>query len=114
MKIRAALLVIVELSGCTRINDWANRNMPVIGERCYNWQCMTEGGQAESRVRGGVYEARPSDEEVDAAIAETTVESKKPVDPNAPPAPAEAETAAPETRALKKRDEQVPPPPAAQ
>ena len=45
------LLIPLALSGC----DWMGRQadavgeyMPVIGERCEHWQCMTASGQAES------------------------------------------------------------------
>lgn len=47
------------MSGCEWIDD-VGRHMPVIGERCENWQCFTEGGRAQSEankralaVRGG-------------------------------------------------------------
>lgn len=40
---------LLALQGC----EWADdlgRHMPVIGERCENWQCLTSGGQAQSEA----------------------------------------------------------------
>lgn len=37
------------LCGCG-LDDWANRNMPVVGQRCEHWQCFTEGGQQQSDI----------------------------------------------------------------
>ena len=39
------------LGGCQTISGWADSvgsHMPVIGERCEHWQCITGSGQAES------------------------------------------------------------------
>jgi hypothetical protein len=39
------------LSGCTAIANWADnmgQHMPVVGERCEHWQCLTSSGQAKS------------------------------------------------------------------
>jgi len=41
------------LSGCGWINrqaDAAGEYMPVVGERCENWQCFTEEGQQKSEM----------------------------------------------------------------
>jgi hypothetical protein len=37
------------LTGCGMF-DWATANMPVIGQRCENWQCFTASGQQESKM----------------------------------------------------------------
>lgn len=45
-----ALLSAVFVSGCgffDRVGD----HMPVIGERCENWQCFTSSGQEKSREK---------------------------------------------------------------
>ncbi len=39
------------LSGCNTIYGWADsvgKHMPVIGEPCNHWQCMTNSGQEKS------------------------------------------------------------------
>jgi hypothetical protein len=38
------------VSGCG-ITDWADKHMPVIGQRCENWQCVTPAGQAASDAK---------------------------------------------------------------
>ena len=52
-KISSLSLIVFPLflSGCSTIYNWANgvgKHMPTIGEPCYNWQCMTSSGQAQS------------------------------------------------------------------
>lgn len=42
----AALLLT---QGCQWADD-LGRHMPVIGERCENWQCFTSSGQAQSEA----------------------------------------------------------------
>lgn len=44
-----ALTLPFAMSGCG-LTDWADANMPVIGQRCEHWQCFTSGGQAESQA----------------------------------------------------------------
>jgi len=39
------------LNGCQTIGDWADsagKHMPVIGQRCEHWQCITASGQQAS------------------------------------------------------------------
>jgi hypothetical protein len=46
-----ACALLLSLSGCGAIYNWFNglgEHMPVIGERCENWQCFTESGRARS------------------------------------------------------------------
>ncbi len=41
------------LSGCDAIGNFADRvgsHMPVVGERCEHWQCMTESGRQVSAI----------------------------------------------------------------
>jgi hypothetical protein len=48
---RVALLAFFALGGCTWIGNTADsmgEHMPVIGERCEHWQCMTAQGKARS------------------------------------------------------------------
>lgn len=50
MKLRL-LLVLPLLAACQTIGGWADglgSHMPVIGERCEHWQCMTTEGRAKS------------------------------------------------------------------
>jgi hypothetical protein len=45
------LLAISTLSGCNWIGrqaDTLGSHMPVIGERCEHWQCITESGRQKS------------------------------------------------------------------
>ena len=44
------VLLVVLLGGCEWIDD-VGRHMPVLGERCENWQCFTESGQAKSEAK---------------------------------------------------------------
>lgn len=44
-----AALLLTSVSGCSWIDD-LGRHMPVIGERCENWQCFTSSGQAQSEA----------------------------------------------------------------
>jgi hypothetical protein len=37
------------LGGCG-LTEWADKNMPVIGQRCENWQCFTSSGQEQSKI----------------------------------------------------------------
>ncbi len=101
MKLRVALVITLSLSGCNKIADWADNNMPVIGERCYNWQCITEGGQGASRAKSGESEApQLTQEELDAAF-----------ESGAGPTPLLAPTAAPaEPEAERKRFGDTPAP----
>lgn len=45
------LLSLTLLTGCSfdRMVDSASRSMPVMGERCENWQCMTADGRQKSQ-----------------------------------------------------------------
>ena len=55
------------LSGCQTIGNWADsvgRHMPVIGERCEHWQCITSSGQAESDYNKQIQQ-RPQNEPKD-------------------------------------------------
>lgn len=48
---------LILLQGC----EWADdlgRHMPVIGERCENWQCFTSSGQAQSEATKRSLEAQ--------------------------------------------------------
>lgn len=43
--------VLLALGGCQWIGDTADRwgeHMPVVGERCEHWQCITVSGQKRS------------------------------------------------------------------
>ena len=45
---------ILSLGGCSWLGNYANTGgsfMPVAGERCENWQCMTDEGKAKSNLR---------------------------------------------------------------
>jgi len=44
-----ALSLPLALCACG-LTDWADANMPVIGERCEHWQCFTESGQEQSKL----------------------------------------------------------------
>lgn len=87
------LLLPLTLSGC----DWMGRqadalgdHMPVIGERCEHWQCMTAEGQAKSDAIKAEQQNQPQPQAVpapseviypDASAADTAVESAPPPEP---------------------------------
>lgn len=51
MKIRVLPCLFLLLSACDTIGDAADSlgtHMPVIGERCEHWQCLTAEGQRRS------------------------------------------------------------------
>ncbi len=55
MKCRPFLFRLLPLTlplalGACGLTDWADANMPVIGERCEHWQCFTESGQEQSKL----------------------------------------------------------------
>lgn len=46
-------LPCVLLTGCDTVGDFADdmgSHMPVVGERCEHWQCITEGGRRQSEI----------------------------------------------------------------
>ena len=50
-KLTLCVLAISTLSGCNWIGrqaDAVGSHMPVIGERCEHWQCITESGRQKS------------------------------------------------------------------
>ena len=52
MKNRTYVLTVVltlSLGGCEWIDD-VGRHKPVVGERCENWECFTQSGQAQSEA----------------------------------------------------------------
>lgn len=60
------IVALLALSGCSWIGrqaDALGEHMPVIGERCEHWQCMTTSGQARSEAikRQQAEEARKKD-----------------------------------------------------
>lgn len=70
------LLPVMLMTGCQSIENWANTHMPVIGERCYHWQCITGSGQERSEMAKGEPAA-----ETQAQPAETGQEARKPFVP---------------------------------
>lgn len=51
MKRSFVLVIPMLLAGCQAISDGADSlgsHLPTFGERCYHWQCFTEGGQRAS------------------------------------------------------------------
>jgi|GEM_PF-1042586 len=51
MKNIAAILMIISLTSCQGISNFADgigKHMPVIGERCEHWQCFSESGRRAS------------------------------------------------------------------
>jgi hypothetical protein len=47
----ALIAILLLLPGCRAITNWAygvGEHMPVIGERCEHWQCVTASGQQKS------------------------------------------------------------------
>jgi hypothetical protein len=48
--LRLLALTLPFALGACGMFDWATQNMPVIGQRCENWQCFTEGGQQQSQL----------------------------------------------------------------
>src|SRR5262245_57625380 len=42
--------LLFTLGGCAWLDDMG-RHMPVVGERCENWQCFTKSGQEQSRIK---------------------------------------------------------------
>lgn len=40
---------LLPLGACESLDD-LGRHMPVVGERCENWQCFTEGGRLQSEA----------------------------------------------------------------
>jgi hypothetical protein len=76
------------LSACG-LEDWANANMPVIGQRCEHWQCFTEGGQQQSDAN---HQERLREQAGGGAGSGGNVPAEN---PGAPPAPVPTQAAAP-------------------
>jgi len=49
LKFAGGVLLLLLLTQCQWIDD-LGEHMPVIGERCENWQCFTEGGREQSEA----------------------------------------------------------------
>lgn len=49
-KIFCVVASAISLTSCSWMDD-LGRHMPVIGERCENWQCFTSSGQAQSEMK---------------------------------------------------------------
>lgn len=75
MKNVATLVSLLALTtGCQTISGWADAvgdHMPVIGEPCYHWQCVTSEGQRQSDMK------RPAQEKTDNAAAATPLLEKE-------------------------------------
>lgn len=41
--------MVLSLGGCEWIDD-LGRHMPVVGERCENWECFTQSGRTQSEA----------------------------------------------------------------
>ena len=54
VKFGGAVSLFFMVTGCTAIGNWfdsVGEHMPVIDERCENWQCFTASGQAASDAK---------------------------------------------------------------
>ncbi|MEI6730469.1 MAG: hypothetical protein WCL30_04350 [Pseudomonadota bacterium] len=79
MKNIAAIFMIVLLTSCQAISNFADgigKHMPVIGERCEHWQCVTESGRRAS-------EANKNGTSAPAIIPPPTSDTTTPSDPTA-------------------------------
>ncbi len=89
MKSGIILLTMLMLAACDTIGGWADdvgEHLPVIGERCEHWQCMTTSGQQRSeQIRRQKEQSGPP-----SASRPTSV----PAAPEAPPEPAQEPEAA--------------------
>lgn len=86
MKNKLLLAACILLSGCSWIGRQADAlgdHMPVIGERCEHWQCMTESGQAQSDY----YKQQKAEaDKAEAEKAKQELESRPPIAGGPPPA----------------------------
>ncbi len=84
-----ALVLPLLLGGCG-LTDWADANMPVIGERCEHWQCFTSSGQEASQLN---HQQRVREESAPPANAmpanATPATNSAPTQPLAPAMPEE-------------------------
>lgn len=75
------LAVMLALPGCSWIGrqaDHMGSYMPVIGERCEHWQCLTGEGQAISDANREMREREESD------ITASSADTEPQADPNQP------------------------------
>lgn len=93
-------LTIASLSGCMSLDE-IGRHMPVIGERCENWQCVTTEGQAASAEKKRILRGGGSDD----SDAQSYSSRRRPINGNAAPVtPVEVEEPAPKPKAMTPYD----------
>ena len=85
-RISLSMALLASISGC----DWIGRqadalgsHMPVIGERCEHWQCITESGRQKSEM----YKAQQSGATQQEAAPVEDVEHQQAPQPQQPLTP---------------------------
>ncbi len=96
-----ALLAPALVTGCTWIGNTADSigsHMPVIGERCEHWQCVTSGGETQSRLNQRERLAGPLTEHPHPVqgAAQPYQQAPQPPPPQEPPPPNEYRESEPE------------------